>query len=202
MGAIRAVYPELREVALATCSEPWAVTLPLTLSGCSLQDVRRLCLHVAAAVRNSTGAVAVTEAAADAVRAITEPPSASECVAILGGIEGSLALWEPKRVGAGADVTDGIALLMVHLDAETIPTPRFNELYPSPLDAHADAAMVRDAICGRLPAGHRRDAAFSAGCILREGIREHTGKPAVDRSTSHADVSAHDGEAVRAARGA
>jgi nifR3 family TIM-barrel protein len=123
-----------------------------------LQDVRHLCLHVAAAVRNSTGAVAVTEAAADAVRAITEPPSASECVAILGGIEGSLALWEPKRVGAGADVTDGIALLMVHLDAETIPTPRFNELYPSPLDAHADAAMVQ--LFGEDPEVMARAAAF------------------------------------------
>jgi hypothetical protein len=202
MGAIRAVYPELREVALATCSEPWAVTLPLTLSGCSLQDVRRLCLHVAAAVRNSTGAVAVTEAAADAVRAITEPPSASECVAILGGIEGSLALWEPKRVGAGADVTDGIALLMVHLDVTTIPAARFNELYTSPIDAAEDVALVRDTLADRVGAGYRRDSIRAAAGLLRHALRAYVAPPLSELSTSHADVSAHDGEAVRAARGA
>jgi hypothetical protein len=130
------------------------------------------------------------------------PPTTEECAAILGRVDGSLRLWRTERNGALADACDAIALLMVHLDVTTIPVPLCSELYASPIDAAEDVALVRDTLADRAGAGYRRDSIRAAAGLLRHALRAYVAPPLSDLSTSHADVSAHDGEAVRAARGA
>lgn len=128
------------------------------------------------------------------------PPTTEECAAILGRVDGSLRLWRTERNGALADACDAIALLMVHLDVTTIPAARFNELYASPIDAAADVALVRDTLSARVGAGYRRDSIRAAAGLLRHALRAYVAPPISELSTSHADVSAHDAQAVRAAR--
>lgn len=130
------------------------------------------------------------------------PPTTEECAAILGRVDGSLRLWRATTDTALADACDAIALLMVHLDATTIPVPLCSELYTSPIDAAEDVALVRDTLADRVGAGYRRDSIRAAAGLLRHALRAYVAPPVADRSTSHADVSAHDGAAVRAARGA
>lgn len=130
------------------------------------------------------------------------PPTTQECAAILGRVDGSLRLWAPERDDARADAMDAIDLLRVHLDGAQLPVARCTELYASPIDAAEAVGLVRDTLAARCGSGFRRDSIRAASGLLRSAIRAHRAPPPSDRCVSYADVSAHDAQTVRAARGA
>lgn len=125
------------------------------------------------------------------------PPTTEECAELLARVSASLLGWAPDRDAAREDAHDALAVLRL-LTPRSWITPRYSELYESPIDAGEAVALVRDTLCDRERIGPRRDLIRDACALLRAAIRGHVAQR-VDRSVAHGDVSAADGAAVREA---